>query len=82
MEMLFTVPWYDVIWCDIVAAHDSQTVLVGQQPKHIALFMENLHLSAVTLFVRGCVLVRVCERGLHGCVNKAVPKTERMREML
>lgn len=82
MELLFTVPWYDVIWCDTVTARYLLTVFVGPQPEHIALFMENVQWSAVTLFMCGCVSVngvcvfvwpRLCQRqrdGVRACVLK------------
>lgn len=71
MKLLFTVPWYDKIWCDIVTARCLLTVFVGSQPEHIALFMENLQQSAVALFMCGFVWVnggrlflwpRLCQR--------------------
>lgn len=71
MKLLFTVPWYDKIWCDIVTARCLLTVFVGSQPEHIALFMENLQRSAVALFMCGFVWVnggrlflspRLCQR--------------------
>lgn len=71
MKLLFTVPRYDKIWCDIVTACCLLTVFVGLQPKHIALFMENLQRSAVALFMCRFVWVnggrlfvwpRLCQR--------------------
>lgn len=55
MGMLFTVPRYDMIWCDIVTARYLLTGFVGSKPEPVALFMENVHRSAVLLFM--CVAV-------------------------
>lgn len=70
MKLLFTVPWYDKIRCDIVTARCLLTVFVGSQPEHIALFMENLQRSAVALFMCGFVWVNgaACLCG-QGCVK-------------
>lgn len=58
MGMLFTVPRYDMIWCDTVTARYLLTGFVGSQPEPVALFMVNVQRSAMPLFM----CVAVCQR--------------------